>query len=204
MLNDFRKMYFAPDDSAGDPPKVEEKPDDSFEVWFSKQPQEVQDKFKAQYGNLEKALDAERKQSKDAKGNAKKLAEYEAAEQKRAEEQLSKEQLLEKQNAEFKAQAEKIGVEAEAKLLKAAFLLKAKDLGFENPADAFALADKTVVKKLESGDFDEASIEIALKPLIGRLPVKQQGDGKGTPKFPAAKLKETKSEIKGRVFNRPF
>jgi hypothetical protein len=139
----------------------------------------------------------------------KKIESLELAEKKRLEAQLTKEQLAERQKAEEKAKieksladAEKLVEAADAKLLKAAFLLKAKDMGFENPADAFALADKTVKKK-EDGEYDEASIEAALKPLIGRLPIKAQ-EGKGTPKLPAAKLKDTKPETKGRAFTRPF
>jgi hypothetical protein len=141
----------------------------------------------------------------------KELKKLQYAETKRMEAQLTKEQLLEKQNAEYKAKAESAQAEAKAltakliadadeKLLKAAFLLKAKDMGFDNPADAYALANKSVAKK-EDGDYDEAAIEGALKPLIGRLPIKAQGDGKGTPKLPPAQKPKTKE---GRAFNRPF
>lgn len=140
----------------------------------------------------------------------KKVEAFERAEKERAEAQLSKEQLLEKQKADAEAEAEKAKAmakqkedAADAKLLKAAFLLKAKDMGFENPADAFTLAEKSAVTKKEDGDYDEASIETALKPLIGRLPVKAQGDGKGTPKLPPAPMSKTKSK-EGKAFNRPF
>jgi hypothetical protein len=97
--------------------------------------------------------------------------------------------------------AQKIVAESETKLLKAAFLLKAKDMGFENPADAFALANKTVAKK-DDGEYDEASIETALKPLIGRLPVKAQGDGKGTPKLPQPPRKVENQKKFGEVKRR--
>lgn len=139
----------------------------------------------------------------------KELKKLQDAEVKRQEAQMTKEQLAEKQLADEKAKAEqavadaaKKVAEADEKLLKAAFLLKAKDLGFEHPADAFALADKTV-KRNDDGEYDEASIEAALKPLIGRLPVKAQGDGKGTPKLPPAPASKTKQK-EGRAFGRTF
>jgi len=97
----------------------------------------------------------------------KELKKFQDAEQKRVEAQMTKEQLLEKQNAEYKAKADKATAEAEAKLLKAAFLLKAQSMGFENPEDAFVLANKNVTRK-EDGDYDAASIEAALKPSISK------------------------------------
>ena len=144
-----------------------------------------------------------------AKAEAEKeLKKLKDAEVKRLEAQMTKEQLAEKQQAAEKAKvektladAEKTLAQADEKLLKSAFLLKAKDMGFENPADAFALAEKTVTKK-DDGEYDEASIEAALKPLIGRLPIKKS-EGAGTPKLPPAPLK-TKPEKQGRTFNRPF
>lgn len=139
---------------------------------------------------------------------------FEKADVKRQEAQLSKEQLLEKrtqeaeeQTAKVKADAEanlaKISQEAEGKLLKAAFLLKAKDMGFEHPDDAFMLADRNAIIKKDDGEFDEVSIEAALKPLTGRLPVKTVGDGKGTPKLPQPPKSKISEKI-GRAFNRPF
>lgn len=143
----------------------------------------------------------------------KKVEVFENDAKKRLEAQMTKEQLLEKQNAEYKANAEravaeakalteKVAAEAEAKLLKAAFLLKAQNMGFENPADAFLLADRSVIAKKDDGEFDDTSIEGALKPLIGRLPVKAQGDGKGTPKLPPAQSKSKPKE--GRAFLKTF
>ena len=138
----------------------------------------------------------------------KKIESFELAEKTRLEAQMTKEQLAEKQQANERAKvektladAEKTLAQADAKLLKSAFLLKAKDMGFENPADAFVLAEKTITKK-DDGEYDEAGIEAALKPLIGRLPIKKS-EGAGTPKLQPAPLK-TKSEKQGRTFNRPF
>jgi hypothetical protein len=172
---------------------------ETFEQWLEKQPDDVKGKFAEHTTGLKTALEKERASAKDGAKAQARLAELEAAEVKRAEAQLTKEQLLEKQAAdakalaektaaEYKAQAEKVSADADAKLLKAAVLLKAKDMGFENPADAYDLARvRDVLKNVktkEDGEYDEASLEAALKPLIGRLPVKQQGSGKGSPQFP--------------------
>jgi len=72
-------------------------------------------------------------------------------------------------------------------------------MNFEHPADAFVLMDVSQVKE-KDGDYDEASIEAALKPLIGRLPVKQQGSGIGTPKLsvPGQKPAENKKPVAAR------
>lgn len=171
---------------------------ETFEQWLEKQPADVREKFSEHTTGLKTALDKERASAKEGEKAAKRLAELEAQEAKRAEAALTKEQLMEKQAAEaraqaekqaadYKTQAEKVSAEAEAKLLKAAVLLKAKDMGFENPADAYDLARvRDVLKSVKTkddGEYDETSIEAVLKPLIGRLPVKQQGSGKGTPQL---------------------
>lgn len=151
--------------------------------------------------------------TQEAARHYKKIEAFEKAEKLRAEAALSKEQLQEKRTKEAEATVAKVRQEAEAnlakitadaetRLLKAAFLLKAKDMGFDNPDDAYALANKSVIRK-EDGDYDVASIEEALKPLIGRLPVKAQGDGKGTPKLPPAPQKQNQQQ-KGRAFQRTF
>ena len=123
-------------------------------------------------------------ENKDYKATSKRLADLEAKEQARADAQLTKEQQLEKQVAEAKADAVKARMEANAKLLKSAVLLKAAAMGFEHPTDAFALADLSAITADEAGDYDEKLIEAALKPLAGRLPTKTQGDRVGTPKLP--------------------
>jgi hypothetical protein len=143
-------------------------------------PAESPELLKAQLAQLQQHA---KNKEEEAERNRKKLEKFELAEKERADAQLTKEQLLEKQVAEANARAEQALAIADAKLLKAAFLLKAKDLGFENPEDAYALANKEVKRK-ENGDFDEASIEAALKPLTGRLPVKAQGSGLGSPPSP--------------------
>jgi len=140
---------------------------------------------------------------KEVKPAAKKLAEFEAKEKERADAQLTKEQLLEKQVAEARREAETARMEASAKLLKSAVLLKAGSMNFEHPLDAFVLADLSKIETDENGDYTDKSIEAVLKPLIGRLPVKAQSSGGGTPKLLPAQTK-TETKEKGRIFNRPF
>jgi hypothetical protein len=143
-------------------------------------PAETIEQVKARLAEIERHA---KNKEEEAERNRKKLEKFELAEKERADAQLTKEQLLEKQVAEARQDADKARQDAAAKLLKAAVLLKAASMGFEHPADAFALMDKNQVKE-KDGEYDEASIEAALKPLTGRLPVKSQGAGLGTPKAP--------------------
>lgn len=134
------------------------------------------------------------------------LKEFEDAEARRKEAEMTEAQKLqaakdkaEADAAQAKAEAQNAMAEANAKLLKSAVLMKASAMGFEHPADAYALMDVSQVKD----ESDEAGIEAALKSLIGRLPIKTQGDGKGTPKL---KLPDKPKSLEktGRVFTRPF
>jgi hypothetical protein len=117
----------------------------------------------------------------------KKLEALEKADEERANAQLSREQRLEKEVAEAKAEAQNARLEANAKLLKSAVLLKASAMGFEHPADAFALADLSAIALDGAGEYDDKLIEAALKPLAGRLPVKQAGANLGSPVPPNKK-----------------
>jgi len=132
------------------------------EQWLEKQPADIKAKFAAATLNLKGALDKERTAAGEGKKAQTRLVELEAAEQKRLEAQLTKEQLLEKQNAEYKAQAETATQKASEKLLKAAVLLKASALGFEHPADAFSLARAenalSTLSANDEGDFDEKAV----------------------------------------------
>lgn len=151
----------------------------SFEAWLETQPVAVKTLYQAQVSNLKSALDSERKTAKENEKAAKKLAEFEAAEQKRKEEQMTKEQLLETRLAEMTRQVEMTRADAAAKLLKSAVLLKASEMGFEHPADAYALAGLD-----PAHEYTDAEIDAALKTLTGRLPVKQKGAGIGSPQLP--------------------
>jgi len=131
---------------------------------------------------LARIIDLERhakNKEDEAERNRKKVEKLEAAEKTRADEQLTKEQRLEKELLEARAQVETTRAEAAAKLLKSAVLLKASEMGFEHPADAYALAGLD-----PATEYTDAQIEAALKTLTGRLPVKAQGAGVGSAKFP--------------------
>jgi Skp family chaperone for outer membrane proteins len=150
-----------------------------FEKWLETQPAAVKELYAAKVGGLKTALDKERETAKANEKAAKRLADFEAAEQKRKEEQMTKEQLLETRLAEMTRQVETTRAEAASKLLKSAVLLKASEMGFEHPADAHALAGLDPAK-----EYTDAEIEAALKTLTGRLPVKAKGSGIGSPQLP--------------------
>lgn len=153
---------------------------DTFESLLAKLPADFQAKLAEHTAGLKTALDKEREAAKQNAQALKKLAALEADEQRRKDEQLTKEQKLEKELADARHAAETATAQAEAKLLKAAVLLKAHAMDFEHPEDAFSLADKSSITR-NGDDFDPASIEAALKPLVGRLPTKSKGSGIGTP-----------------------
>lgn len=168
------------DEQQTTPPAVTAQSVTDFETWLISQPAAVKTLYQTQISNLKSALDAERAAAKVNEKAARKLAEFETAEQKRKDEQLTREQLLEKQLSEARQQVETTRAEAATKLLKSAVLLKASEMGFEHPADAYALAgiDPTA-------EYTDAQIEAALKTLTGRLPVKAKGSGIGSPQIPA-------------------
>ena len=174
---------------------------ETFEAILAKMPADLQAKFSEHTAGLKTALDKEREAAKTNAQALKKLAALEAAEQKRADEQMTREQKLEKELADARATAETATVQAEAKLLRAAILLKAKDMDFEHPEDAFALADKSAIAR-KGDDFDPASIEAALKPLVGRLPTKSKGAGIGTPSLTGTKPAPQKQKPVAQKFTR--
>ena len=126
----------------------------------------------------------------EAERNKRKVDKLEAAEKTRADEQLTKEQRLEKELLEARAQVETTRADAAAKLLKAAVLLKASEMGYEHPADAYALAGLD-----PATEYTEAQIEAALKTLAGRLPVKAKGDGLGSPRLPNTPKPQNKQPV---------
>lgn len=86
-----------------DPSAIEEKQSDAgqveFETWLKQQPAAVQQAYEAHSHKLTKALDEERARARDGAKAAKRLAEFEAAEQKRQEAELSEIDKLKKQYA---------------------------------------------------------------------------------------------------------
>jgi hypothetical protein len=135
------------------------------------------------------------------------LQKYLDAEQKRKESEMTDlqkaqadKEAAEKKVADAEEKANKATAEAQEKLLKSAVLLKAGSMNFEHPDDAYELAkSKNVLSTLtanETGDYDEKAIEAALKPLVGRLPIKQQGSGIGSAILRPGALKQTPEKPK--------
>jgi hypothetical protein len=99
-------------DEKQDPPVVEKptepQPSEAagFEDWLKGQPESVQTKYAEHTGGLKSALDAERAKAKEADKLKKKLAEYETAEQKRKEAELSETEKLAAENKRLQAELE--------------------------------------------------------------------------------------------------
>lgn len=156
----MKKFYMADDGIVtGDPTTVAAEPattPDSFEAWFEKQPEEIKEKFKAQYGKLSEALDKERKANKEAKPALTRLAELEAAEEKRKADSLSAEQKL--QN-ELEAER-KIRLEAEQTLqterLNTAIMTEASKPQFGDGKSKFVAPEDTL---LFIGQYGEVKFE---------------------------------------------
>jgi hypothetical protein len=87
--------------------KKAEQDREDFETWLSKQPADVQEKYKNHVGGLKSALDKEREANKASKGALDKLAKYEQeAEEKRKASMTEVERLkAEKAEAEAKVKA---------------------------------------------------------------------------------------------------
>ena len=178
------------DETQTTPPAVTAQSVTDFETWLIAQPESVKTLYAAQVGNLKSALESERKAAKESEKAVKRLQEFEAAETKRKEEQMTREQLLEKQLGEMRQQVETTRAEAAAKLLKSAVLLKASEMGYEHPSDAYALAGLD-----PATEYTDAQIEAALKTLAGRLPVKAKGDGLGSPRLPNTPKPQNKQPV---------
>lgn len=161
---------------------AESKKSSDFEAWLAKQPEDVRKLYEDQVGNLKGALDKERKANKDAAKMQKKLEEFEAAEKKRAEEQMSKEQLLEKKAADAEAGKLKVEQELETERKKNAVIAMATSLGFTDPDDAFTLADLSEIERGADGKWSgiKESLEALAKAKPYLLNNKNgKGDGLG-------------------------
>lgn len=121
---------------------------------------------------LEKVRKALREANKEAADRRKKLDAFEAAEKERQAAQMTELEKAQAEIAEAKrlaAEAEEARTAAEAKaqerLLKAAVIAEASKQGFNDPADAWLLVDRS---KIEAGEDDsfkglDKAIEAVLK-----------------------------------------
>lgn len=87
------------------------------------------------------------------------------------QEELSEVEKLRAKLEKAEQQAADAQRSAEAQLIRAAFIAEASKHGVKNPADAYALADRSEVAIDESGDV--VGVEAAVKALVeaGRLPL---------------------------------
>ena len=138
--------------------------------------------LQAEIARLGKAL---KDAHKDSERNKRRKDELEAEEQKRQQESMSETDKLKVQRDEFqkaveKAQAdnERFKTELASQVLKNAVISKAAEMGFANPADAFALADLTSIEN-DNGKYK--GIDEALAVLKGRLPMRVVGPQRPAP-----------------------
>jgi hypothetical protein len=123
----------------------------------------------------------------------KKLEEYEAAENKRKEAELTETQRLQKQLADAQAESARVLTQANERIIQSAFMAEAAKQGATHPGDAYALADRSAVTIDAAGNVTGVDKAVEAVVKAGRLPVKaatqppdinasnQGGAGKLTP-----------------------
>lgn len=123
---------------------------------------------------LAKARDALKAANNEAAQRRRKLDEYEAAEQKRRESEMSETDKLTKRVQEAEAAKEAALRSANDRLIRAAFIAEAAAAGVEFPADAFALADRTNVSVDESGNVSGVTEAVSALVNAKRLPLRNR------------------------------
>lgn len=123
---------------------------------------------------LAKARDALKAANNEAAQRRRKLDEYEAAEQKRRESEMSETDKLNKRVQEAEAAKEAALRSANDRLIRAAFIAEAAAAGVEFPADAFALADRTNVSVDESGNVSGVTEAVSALVNAKRLPLRNR------------------------------
>lgn len=99
-----------------------------------------------------------------------KLTQYEEAERKRAEAEMSEMDKANKRLAEAQARADELENRMRGMMVRHVVERTATALRFHDPQDAFALADLTNVQVDEDGNVDAKGIESALKALAKAKP----------------------------------
>lgn len=123
---------------------------------------------------LARAREALKAANNEAAQRRRKLDEYEAAEQKRREAELSETEKLTKRLQDAETARQQAITTANDRLIRAAFIAEAATAGVEFPADAFALADRSNVTVDESGNV--SGVTEAVKALVDakRLPLRNR------------------------------
>lgn len=119
-------------------------------------------------GEVEQLRAALKKANAEAARNRHKLADYEKAEQERKDAELSETERLKKQLAEAKEQQNVLIAKNTETQIRAAVERTAATMRFHDPADAYALADLSVVTMDEDGKI--SGVNDALKALAKAKP----------------------------------
>jgi len=140
---------------------------------------ETVDQIKAELERVNRALVMAKSEAGDSR---KKLETIEAEKEKRDKATLSDTEKLQKEMSEMKTKSDAFQAELKEERIRVAIITEAMALGFENPAHAFALVDKSEV---EITDGTVSGFEKSLKALAesGSLAMKDEkrSDGLGTP-----------------------
>lgn len=134
---------------AGDPPPVVPPPAGDPPPAAQLTPEQLQ----AKLDDANKALKAANKESADRR---KRLEELEKAETDRQAASLSETEKLQKQVADAEARAKTAQAQANERLIRAEIVAKAATLKFADPADAFALIDRSKITVSDSGEVEGA------------------------------------------------
>jgi len=133
---------------------------------------------------LERARIALKEVNSESAGRRKRLEELEKAETERQQANLSEVEKLKSQLAEITATSEALSGELQVMRIRSAVMSKARELGFGNAEDAYALADLSKVEITDDGKV--TGFEKSLETLAesGRLPMASDAvDGRrGTPR----------------------
>jgi len=189
---------------------------ETWEAYLASLPVEkkavVESLYTGSVKGLKSALDAERATNKEHAAKLKRLADLEAEEQKRKEAAMSEHEKilaeLERHKLaaqEAQAETERISAESASQALKTAVLLKASEMGFEHPEDAYALADLASIETDDKGKY--SNLEEVLEPIKARLPVRSTKSTipKLGPTNPGAggTQAETDAQKRARLFGSP-
>ncbi len=184
--------------------KAKEDAEKNFEAWLAKQPDEIKQKYETHVSGLKTALETERKSAKEKDKQLKKLAEFEAAEEKRKQEQMTETEKLQSELATAKAEKEQAALELATERIKNAVLFGAAQPVFGNkqkfahPELAYDLL-KTLPEIGEDGKV--TGVEESLKDLAKTYPELLEaasGNG-GTPRNATSKTKTEPEKIKFRM-----
>jgi hypothetical protein len=162
---------------AGDPPKT--TPDQkTWDTILAGLPEDVRKLYEEHTNGLKSALSSEREKSKGVAAQLKKLADLEAAEQKRREAELNEAQKAQAQLAELEKKLNEANLNLVTERLRNAVQSEAAKMGFLNPEDAYQLADLAEVETTDDGKV--TGVEDALKKLVKDRPYLLKTPGQTT------------------------